>query len=81
MYDEKDYDDYFKQIRGCNFLKDMCIKENATDCYNLSVINDSRVETTEYTGLSLYVKSFTSYTEVNNTPTTIEIIDTDGKPG
>ena len=81
MYDAKDYDDYFKQIRGCNFLKDITIEQNNVNCYSQNVIDDSRVETAEYTGLSLYMKSFTSYTKVNDKPTTIEIIDGDGKSG
>ena len=58
-------------------MQGMTIEEGESKCYDQSVIDDDRLETTEYTGLALHLKSFTAYTLVHEKPATIEIVDND----
>ena len=78
-YDEQTYDDYLQQIKGCNKLRDMRIDQDSTKCFNQSIIDDLRLENTEYTGLALHLTDYSAFTEVTEEHAIIEILDNDGE--
>lgn len=74
--------DYEQQILRFNRIRDMYI--NATRrviCYDQPIYNDARVELSEYLGLTLAIRDYTSLTEVDPLydQVAIEILDDDGK--
>ena len=58
-------------------LKDMQIMQDIEECFVQVLINDMRVEKTEYTGLALYLKESSAFTTVSKEPVTVEITDND----
>ena len=79
MYEEDMYDDYLKQLRGCNVLKEMRIEQGSEQCFEQEIIDDSRVEKTEYTALALHLRENSAYTNVTEEHATITIIDDDSE--
>ena len=74
--------DYEEQIRGVNRLRDICITdEMRLACYNQAVYDDMRLESTEYFGLKMAVRSATVMTTVDPiySSTSVMIIDNDSK--
>ena len=58
-------------------LKDVQIMQGIDECFEQALINDMRVEKTEYTGLALYLKESSAFTTVSKEPVTVEITDDD----
>ena len=79
--------DYEKQEFGFSAIRNERItEEHRKICYNQTVYDDTRLEATEYFGLTLEVQDLvaqggptTGYTEVDIEHAAIRIIDYDGK--
>ena len=74
-----DFEDYEQQIHGCNKMQYLAIAGGQTVCYHQRVYDDTRVEPTEYTGLTLLVSNTTAATVVERSHTVIRINDDDCK--